>query len=200
MCDSDQLELWREAIRLVDDLSNGEVLISMKELVLAFETALGNGADPNYKDGNGIPLLSRVASNGYVDVALLMIKNGSDINIGDNYKRPPLMGAIFNFSQTGSTEMIDCLIKSGADINHQDQWGETPFYQFARKPNSACPTLMFFLETGADCSLAYLDRNIVELLRSEAPEETVAMIESYLENQKMLALISVSNEQQQVIF
>lgn len=177
-------QLWTKVYALVDGIVGNGGVKKDSERLDEIESLLVKGANPNSKDGNIVSLLSLVSGRGRQDLASLLISYGSDVDISDRYQRVPLMSAIMHFTETSSAHMIEFLIKKGANVNKQDEWGDTPFYQFARKPNSCCSTLKLFLEAGIDTSLCHQHGNIIELLKNEAPEDTVAMIESYFARQE----------------
>lgn len=55
-------------------------------------------------------------------MALLLIKNGANVNIPDNRQRSPLERA----AQKGYEHIVNALIKHGANINAKDELGRTP--------------------------------------------------------------------------
>lgn len=200
--DQGKEKIWEKPLHMMSNGMPDKVdMMGNNRLLEAFADALAKGGDPNYCDSAvGIPLLSRVASNGCVNVAELLLQAGSEVNATDHYSRSSLMAAIGHFRESKSVEMIELLLEHGANVNQQDHCGDTPFYQFARLPDSASPVLLSFLEKGIDQTLMHNHGNIIELLRNEAPEETVAMIDAYFENKKLSELIAGSGQHQQVCF
>lgn len=69
-------------------------------------------------------------------MALLLIKNGANVNIADDRARSPLERA----AQKGYDKIVMALIKQGANINSQDEFGRTPL-QASIDKGTCCYTL-----------------------------------------------------------
>jgi hypothetical protein len=100
---------------------------------------LERGANPNAKDKNGWTPLHHAASVGSLDIAMLLINKGADVN-AKSEKDVNILSDIFNdiaTINTGSTPLhvaaykgnlpvVELLLESGADPNVVDRGGRTP--------------------------------------------------------------------------
>lgn len=55
-----------------------------------------NGADPDYKDFNGIPLLNHAAYFGFEKIVKILIENNATVNIKDRSNSTALHNAVYN--------------------------------------------------------------------------------------------------------
>lgn len=103
-----------------------EIRESAKKGSLGKVKALLEG-DPNLihsRDTLGVSLLHLAAANGRKDVAELLLNNGLNANIPDNYRSTPLHMA----ATSGSREIVQLLLARGADARVTDNFGETPLH------------------------------------------------------------------------
>ncbi|MBV8389978.1 MAG: ankyrin repeat domain-containing protein [Mucilaginibacter sp.] len=84
-------------------------------------------ADPNLnlKDNKGWTPLHYAAQNYLINIAELLIDNGADIEIKDDYGNTPLWRA--TFSSQGKGEMIKLLLHRGANPNTANDSGVSPY-------------------------------------------------------------------------
>ena len=93
--------------------------------VKKIEALIKDGADVNYKEeekGN-YPLLI-CARKGYDEIAALLINNGADVNLVNNYGTTALMAA----ARHDNYELCEVLLILGADINAQCIDGDTALF------------------------------------------------------------------------
>lgn len=79
------------------------------------------------KDKDGMEPLHYAARNGYLDIAVLLINRGADLNAREGFKekgKSPLHFAAAN----GFREMVELIINRGAEVNLRDISGRTPLY------------------------------------------------------------------------
>jgi V8-like Glu-specific endopeptidase len=84
------------------------------------EYLLKNGASPNTKRYNGTAL-HLALSNGYTDVAKLLIEKGAKLNEKDNYGNTPLHLA----ARSGRRDVVELLIRKGAYAGTKNDKGWT---------------------------------------------------------------------------
>lgn len=116
-------------------------IISDREKVVA---ALASGLDVNTKNRFGNTLLQQAVTDGYADVAELLIANGADLTVRDQYGQTLLHLAAAN----GSVRIVTTLAAKGADIKAADNFGLLPLDKAvsARKKDAA----KFLISKGAD--------------------------------------------------
>ncbi|KAK4879354.1 hypothetical protein RN001_007500 [Aquatica leii] len=90
------------------------------------------GADINYQDYHGLtPLLRSIIGN-KTETALLLIKEGADVTIPDNFNNSPLMHAAKN----GNEEIVNVLLDSNqVDVRGCNKFGTTALMLAARNGN-----------------------------------------------------------------
>ena len=79
---------------------------------------IAQGADVNYKDKYGKPLLVKAADRDNVEIIKILLKKGADINATDEYYNRT---ALFWAASWGYVEVVKELIKQGADLNIKDK-------------------------------------------------------------------------------
>ncbi|MEC9330965.1 MAG: ankyrin repeat domain-containing protein [Verrucomicrobiota bacterium] len=115
--------------------------------------AIDEGADVNAKVGGGKTPLHGAASNGFKEIAELLITNGADVNAKDDYsERTPLFDAI---NWKGHTEIANLLINKGANVNAKDEMQQTPLYKSIRFGNAEIAELL--IANGANVNAKYGD-------------------------------------------
>ena len=117
------------------------LIVSDREKVVA---ALASGLDVNAKNRFGNTLMQQAVTDGYADVAELLIANGADLTVRDQYGQTLLHLAAAN----GSVRIAAMLAEKGADIKATDNFGLLPLDKAvsARKKDAA----RFLISKGAD--------------------------------------------------
>jgi ankyrin repeat protein len=81
---------------------------------------LEEGADLNEQEPEvGSTALILAADYDQLDAAKILVENGADPNLPDNYGNTPLMGAVFMENK----EMVKLLLNAGADPNFENDEG-----------------------------------------------------------------------------
>ncbi|MEH7254309.1 M48 family metallopeptidase [Neobacillus niacini] len=81
---------------------------------------LKEGADPNEQEPEGgMTALSLAADNDQLEAAQILVENGADPNLPDNYGYTPIMGAVFMENK----EMVQLLLDAGADPTFENDEG-----------------------------------------------------------------------------
>lgn len=126
-------------------------------MIAYFEYAKHNGVDFNtvYKDG--VPLLERVVSSGYIKAVKYLLNNGVSITIETSQN---MVTALDFFDHQKSSPILDLLIQHGFDLNGAKKHGYTMLhYLMSRLPRlefsqSTAQNLVMCLDTlltyGAD--------------------------------------------------
>jgi ankyrin repeat protein len=84
------------------------------------KSLLDEGADINAKD-DGLTLLMKAATEGYLKTAKLLIDKKADIDAKTNEGSTALMAA----SMAGYTKIVELLVKAGANIKAKNNMGYT---------------------------------------------------------------------------
>jgi ankyrin repeat protein len=74
------------------------------------------------KDFNGIPALIWAVHSHNMFLLRLLIENGENVNVQDDFGNTPLIEAVIK----GYEDVVELLIKSGADVNMKDKDGKSP--------------------------------------------------------------------------
>jgi len=90
-------------------------------------TLLTNGANVNYRSGNGETALTIAAQMGNMSIFNYLMTYNPDTNIGNNAGLVPLMTA----SLGNNVEMVTSLLSHGADSNKQMVSGQTSLHMAA---------------------------------------------------------------------
>lgn len=85
---------------------------------------LKSGADPNFKDADGLTPLLYAAYRGSGTTLVLLLDAGADVNGKDSLGMTALHAAAFE----GRLEAIRILIARGATTSAQDKWGHGPLF------------------------------------------------------------------------
>jgi ankyrin repeat protein len=96
------------------------------------KTLLERGADTNAENSNGQTLLhilseSRYYKGGILNLALLLLKHGAEVNRRDKVNETPLLRAI----RWDQFMLAETLLKHGADSNAENNRGMTPFHMLS---------------------------------------------------------------------
>jgi hypothetical protein len=112
---------------------------------------VGQGADENGKDCEGLAPLHYAISNGNLRVATELIKLGADVNIHGPEDCTPLHIAAFRGDET----IVQVLCELGADVDARNRKGETPLFSAASGGNVAIVQVL--LDRGADVNIRNYD-------------------------------------------
>ena len=120
----------------------------------SIETAkamIEQGADPNFRDIDGRPLLLIAAANEYSAAkALLLLNRGASVNLAATNKDTALMVAADQYQ----AETVQALLDRGADPNASDQQGNTVLIRAAASKRTyeeeRHPLIHLLLAAGAD--------------------------------------------------
>jgi len=111
---------------------------------------VSHSSDVNCHGGFHTTPLHAASVKGYLDVALLLLKNGADPNVQDYFGRAPLhkvAQAGHLVTRESVLEVAQLLIKSGAIVDTTDKEGYTPLHIAARNGHRDIVELL--LESGA---------------------------------------------------
>ena len=127
--------LWRA-------IAGGEVSVAT--------TLLKQGADPNFRDDQGMTLLTIASNEEYsAGKAILLLDHGASVNLA-NSADTPLMVAADRYQPA----IVKALLDHGADANAVDRDGNTALIRAAASKHSweeeRKPLIHFLLEKGAD--------------------------------------------------
>ena len=95
---------------------------------------LADGADVNSKIftmSGEYTLLQWVAVVGHIEIAILLIDNGADLQARTHdlpWGQPSGGTPLYLAAQYGHKEILELLISRGADMNVKDDWGATPLH------------------------------------------------------------------------
>ena len=137
---------------------------------------LARGANPNYKDGNTLNVLSSAVFGRRGDIAKHLIDHGADVNQRNDDGTTPLMVAGFWCGE--SLQLIAFLLNRGADINAVDGHGSTTLMRaiHLRRYGQA----RFLIERGADVKVKDLSGktalDLLKYVRGEAARELRKML------------------------
>ncbi|KAJ5963696.1 uncharacterized protein N7479_003572 [Penicillium vulpinum] len=97
-------------------------------------------------NGGWVPLIS-ASLNGSVDIVLLLIERGADVNVLDNDGKTPLYSAC----RAGHIEVVRILLDKGADIDYQSQQRSTAID--VASYNGYLDIVLLLIERGADVNV-----------------------------------------------
>jgi len=113
------------------------------------QTALENGANPNFKNNIGWTPIHLAAVKGHVEIVRVLLERGADPNAKENiYGWTPLHIA----ANIGYFRIVKLLLERGADPNAKDNDGRTPLHIAARE--GRVEIVKILLERGADPRIA----------------------------------------------
>jgi hypothetical protein len=86
----------------------------------------------NVKDDEfGETPLDNAALNGHIEIARLLLQNGAEVNVRNNYGNTPLHYA----AENGHVDILHLLVENGADLEAQSNYGERALHYAARYGN-----------------------------------------------------------------
>ena len=110
---------------------------------------LAAGADPHkYRDRRGWTVLIEAAWRGRDSAVFILIQNGADLNIQNNYGSSALYCAA---GGRGNNKVITTLIEAGADLNIQNKVGKTALHNAAE--NGSNEVITALIKAGADLNI-----------------------------------------------
>jgi ankyrin repeat protein len=104
------------------------------------------------------------------------IKNNTNVNATDTYKRTPLHFAV---SQPGRIEIVKELIDAGAKLDSKNDWGQTPL-MISAQYHSLFDYVLLLIDSGADWNIINPD-NGNDFLDILSIENTNYIIQKYPE-------------------
>ncbi|WP_278379892.1 ankyrin repeat domain-containing protein [Chryseobacterium arthrosphaerae] len=119
------------------------MLAAEMERVQSVKLLLEYGADPNLQNIDGKTALhllpvkqpaKQSTPEAKVEIAALLLENGADINIKDNYNNEPLWTAVFEAADGDSEKLplVAFYVKNHADVNNKNKSDRSPM-DFAQK-------------------------------------------------------------------
>lgn len=103
------------------------------------EVLLNNGADPNEKDENGVPMLNTAATDHDMKALGILLRcDKTDINITDSEN----CNAALHAAKRNRGDVLVLLIHHKIDINHADKVGATPLMHAALANARKCIELL----------------------------------------------------------
>jgi hypothetical protein len=124
----------------------------------------------------GESALTITASKCLVSGIIMLLDNGSDINIEDSSGKTPLLLACENFKATGHHESVATLLQYNPNVNHQDQRGKTALHIAAEHESIDCVAAL--LDMG--CCANIVDKDGNSALHYAAISGSIPMIEIFL--------------------
>jgi hypothetical protein len=86
----------------------------------------------NVKDDEfGETPLDNAALNGHIEIARLLLQNGAEVNVRNNYGNTPLHYA----AENGHVDILHLLVENGANLEAQSNYGERALHYAARYGN-----------------------------------------------------------------
>jgi hypothetical protein len=78
-------------------------------------------------DWRGSTPLHLAAYNGHIEIARLLLQNGAEVNVRNNYGNTPLHCSAYR----GHVDILHLLVENGADLEEQDNDGYRPLHRAA---------------------------------------------------------------------
>ena len=128
---------------------------------------LDRGANPNYKDAYGVPVLTRAVAAGKIDQVNLLLDRGADVHAKDNDGETAVFAAV----ALNDLSILKILISKGASISIKNKNGKTPAMEAARLGH--IDMLKYLLENGADINV--IDNNTAGLAAYAATADKNAL-------------------------
>lgn len=106
---------------------------------------IADGADGDWRDESGMPLIHQAVSGGSSEVVHLLIGAGADVDARDKYESTALHAAA---CKKGAADIVRTLIQGGADVDARDDSDRTPLHAAASEGETAAARLL--IDAGAD--------------------------------------------------
>ncbi|MGH3353733.1 MAG: ankyrin repeat domain-containing protein [Nocardioides sp.] len=110
------------------------------------------GADVNYADDTQQSAYLIAASEGYVDLLDLTLRNGAEVNAKDSYDGTALIRA----AERGHADVVGRLVQAGIDLDHVNNLGWTALHEavvLGDDGPDAADTIRVLVAAGADISV-----------------------------------------------
>ena len=110
------------------------------------------GADVNYEDDTQQSAYLIAASEGYVDLLDLTLRNGAEINAKDSYDGTALIRA----AERGHADIVGRLVQAGIDLDHVNNLGWTALHEavvLGDDGPEAADTVRVLVAAGVDISI-----------------------------------------------
>ena len=110
------------------------------------------GADVNHADGTQQSAYLIAASEGYVDLLDLTLRNGAEINAKDSYNGTALIRA----AERGHADIVGRLVRAGIDLDHVNNLGWTALHEaivLGDDGPDAADTVRVLVAAGVDISI-----------------------------------------------
>ncbi|WP_206444389.1 ankyrin repeat domain-containing protein [Nocardioides turkmenicus] len=111
-----------------------------------------DGADVNYQDDTQQSAYLIAASEGYVDLLDLTLRNGAEINAKDSYNGTALIRA----AERGHADIVGRLVQAGIDLDHVNNLGWTALHEavvLGDDGPDAADTVRVLVAAGVDISI-----------------------------------------------
>lgn len=115
----------------------------------AVKLLLESGANIKLTNRHGISSFMMACSNGYIEIAELLLKHGADIDKFGNGWNPITAAAMHDCQK-----IITFLLENGADINRANHRGETALMMVCRNAVGKKKAIKLLLAAGADVNAA----------------------------------------------
>lgn len=110
------------------------------------------GADVNYQDDTQQSAYLIAASEGYVDLLDLTLRNGAKVNAKDSYNGTALIRA----AERGHADIVGRLVQAGIDLDHVNNLGWTALHEavvLGDDGQDAADTVRVLVAAGVDISI-----------------------------------------------
>jgi ankyrin repeat protein len=97
---------------------------SFENNIQIVEYLIKKGFDVNEKDYNGYAPIHACAENNYADLAELLLKNGANPDLKDNFGNTSLMKAILHWDK--NLDVIKVLIDNNSNLDEKNNFGDSP--------------------------------------------------------------------------
>jgi len=146
----DRIKNWRKPSKeeLTSELASLALLTSddvlCKDLIDSADNLIVQGADPDARASDGIPILFHTVMRGNNRLLKILLDNGANPNTKNSDGFSALLCSAIN----GNTESTRLLINAGANVNEKTKGGATPLLMAIEKGHSEIVKLL--THNGAD--------------------------------------------------
>ena len=121
LSDKERNILGEELFQAIINKRNDEAL----ELI---EKGANLGYEFIEEGGGKTNVMNMAIQHGNKNIVRVLLDEGFDVNIGDNYNTPLVCACTSLLSEDDAIEIIEMLLSNGADINKKDQSGNPPIF------------------------------------------------------------------------